>query len=372
MEATVSRIRRRPRLTRARATLSETPSCNADAGGQALTAAYYVNDLAYQVTQNGNTSTMLRDPGLRVNERISTGSPAHDIIYHFSGDSDSPSYYIQDNNFQERFISGPDGESDVLDAQNTSGNHWVLTTFDTIGGDEINTSDGSITYGDQTGDAFGAPNAPVNDLFHYGFKGGKEREAITSMGVVSMGARLYVPQLGRFLQTDPVFGGSDNAYDYADQDPVNNVDLDGRAHHKLTVKYYVYSDNYQIVATAKLVFNWYTRGSGRNSQMVGHVHVRSSAQVTNIGQLAGVSIRARKSSGAHCGAVRFPARCIRSDYSQVFALSTREGFDTLKESFTAQVNLFSDGRSLAQVDDHDLRDDFGGYNVVSTCNGHAC
>jgi len=34
-----------------------------------------------------------------------------------------------------------------------------------------------------------------------------------------MGARLYQPQIGRFLQVDPVFGGSCNSYDYVCQDP---------------------------------------------------------------------------------------------------------------------------------------------------------
>lgn len=32
----------------------------------------------------------------------------------------------------------------------------------------------------------------------------------------------------RFLQTDPVRGGSANAYDYVYQDPINKFDLDGR------------------------------------------------------------------------------------------------------------------------------------------------
>src|SRR3954471_12505420 len=32
----------------------------------------------------------------------------------------------------------------------------------------------------------------------------------------------------RFLQTDPVPGGSANDYDYAGQDPINSFDLDGR------------------------------------------------------------------------------------------------------------------------------------------------
>jgi RHS repeat-associated protein len=46
-------------------------------------------------------------------------------------------------------------------------------------------------------------------------------------GVIQMGARSYMPQLGRFLTPDPVPGGSANPYDYADQDPVNNSDLEG-------------------------------------------------------------------------------------------------------------------------------------------------
>ena len=42
-----------------------------------------------------------------------------------------------------------------------------------------------------------------------------------------MGARSYVPQLGRFLQPDPIPGGSANAYSYTFGDPVNTSDPTG-------------------------------------------------------------------------------------------------------------------------------------------------
>ncbi|MFD6102362.1 PA14 domain-containing protein, partial [Nocardia salmonicida] len=53
-------------------------------------------------------------------------------------------------------------------------------------------------------------------------------EHVGSQQALEMGDRTYLPVLGRFLQTDPVEGGSANAYDYVNADPINNLDLTGR------------------------------------------------------------------------------------------------------------------------------------------------
>ncbi|WP_233512591.1 RHS repeat-associated core domain-containing protein [Micromonospora deserti] len=76
---------------------------------------------------------------------------------------------------------------------------------------------------------YGTPRNPDDiGAQRYGWLGAKQRAADTPSGIVLMGVRLYNTVTGRFLQVDPVDGGSCNAYEYTCGDPVNKEDLDGK------------------------------------------------------------------------------------------------------------------------------------------------
>jgi RHS repeat-associated protein len=74
------------------------------------------------------------------------------------------------------------------------------------------------------------PNAPQAGLPNTTWEAatGNESEALKTAYQL-MGARVYIPALGRFAQLDPRVGGSANGYDYANQDPVNYSDPSGNA-----------------------------------------------------------------------------------------------------------------------------------------------
>jgi RHS repeat-associated protein len=198
----------------------------ADAGGSELTSAFYVDDQLQSQTQNGETIGYNLDPNLRTRETVSTGKTNQDLINHYPASGASPAWTIETPSGNwTRNIKGIGGG---LVAIQVNGGAPMLQLAD-LHGDIVATAALSETETKllSTTDTseYGVPttSAPAK----YSWLGGQQQPTELPSGVIAMGTRSYVPQLGRFLQTDPIAGGSANAYAYTFGDPVNSSDPSG-------------------------------------------------------------------------------------------------------------------------------------------------
>ncbi len=108
--------------------------------------------------------------------------------------------------------------------------------FSGIDGDRFFTTDdagvqqGAVQVYDPFGQLLTDPAPTQSTVPNLAWQGnsGNETQALATTYVM-MGARVYIPALGRFVQLDPKVGGGANGYDYANQDPVNISDPSGES-----------------------------------------------------------------------------------------------------------------------------------------------
>jgi RHS repeat-associated protein len=197
----------------------------ADAGGSALTATYYANGLLNSQTQAGVTKTYTLDGSQTRYATQADSSTGYTTVNDYSDQTDSPAWSTT-NGAVITNVLGLDGG---LDAEATTTGTVTLELTD-LHGDiiaTVNPSSDAAPSATYTYTEFGTTESGSSSLGTYGYLGSDLRQTSSLGGTVLMGQRAYNPATGRFDSTDPVDGGSANAYDYVNQDPANNEDLAG-------------------------------------------------------------------------------------------------------------------------------------------------
>lgn len=196
------------------------------------TISYYANDLAQQQIANGKRQTWQLDAALRFRSwKVETGSGSTWTqtgakLNHYDSDGDNPRWIVEDT-ATGALTRNVETVTGTLGATTGKTGDTVLQLTN-IHGDialqlPLDTSKPPVTLDN---DEYGNTRSG-QPAVRYGWLGSQQRSAETPTGLMLMGVRLYDPTRGRFMQTDPLYGGSANAYDYSNADPCNATDTDG-------------------------------------------------------------------------------------------------------------------------------------------------
>ncbi|MFD9302132.1 DNRLRE domain-containing protein [Streptomyces sp. NPDC060048] len=195
---------------------------------------YYANDLVRRQTTGTKRQTWELDPKLRFRsstvetQAAGTWTTTETKKNHYSDDSDNPRWIDEDASASTitRYVQSLNGSM----AASTGKTGGVVLNLASIHGDvalqlPLDTSVAPRAY---DSDEYGNARTGKNTDQRYGWLGSEQRSTMQTSDALLMGVRLYSPTEGRFLSTDPLYGGNANPYEYCHGDPVNCTDLTGQ------------------------------------------------------------------------------------------------------------------------------------------------
>jgi RHS repeat-associated protein len=122
---------------------------------------------------------------------------------------------------------------------------------------ELATTAATVQRYDEYGNPLDAPAAAAK----YGSLGAYQRATDGLARCALMGVRVYDPTTGRFLQTDPVYGGNTSAY-ICPADPIGQVDTSGELNYRNQTKKtrnYTLSISRNCTGESKCSPTWYVK-----------------------------------------------------------------------------------------------------------------
>ncbi len=228
------------------------------AAGTVTTFKYDQSDRNMEIQEGSNLKVIYqRDSADRVIKRQTvSGSTISTYYYGHTGGENATFMYTDDVTKQvvEQYITLPGGvvltkrptaptnatkttvslrniKGDVLSVLNGDGvNQTGILLYDPFG-QRISATPAFATA--NTAHSFATSTTPISNLGggqSGGWSGSARRsnEDLFTLKPMQMGARVYIPGLGRFLSVDSIEGGGPNSYAYT-QDPINQNDHSGRA-----------------------------------------------------------------------------------------------------------------------------------------------
>ena len=204
--------------------------------GDQTTFGYDASDRTTSITQGSQSTTYgLNVDGAVISRTVSNGSGSTTTNYGYTGNGESFAMNTSDT-ITDDYLSLPGGLSlTVYPGQTGAAKQSASLT--NLAGDVIATVNGSNALsGTFSYDPFGnlistggqPSNASNSGSFGWAGGAGRMTETALTLSPVYMGARVYIPSIGRFTSEDPDPGSLPNLYTYP-LDPINMSDLSGES-----------------------------------------------------------------------------------------------------------------------------------------------